>query len=285
MLISIIIPVYKNQHYLSFSLASVLNQTYTNLEIIIINDGEKDDSKILNIIKIQRKQIPIRYFKLKKNFGVAYALNYGIRKSKGELINWLSHDDYFHKDKLRQQINFMIKNKCMVCYTSFFLINDQKQKLYSSKIRFFSPEISILVRDNVNFCTLLINKKVFDNVGLFNDDLKHTQDYDMMYRIFSIYDPKYLNIPLFFSRIHHFQNSKLYKDVSANEKVNLLMSKKKVLIKVFNSSNLFHKLLILFFFSRRKLHSINHFLIESLDSYAYYFIFKLYLMLSKLINS
>ena len=97
-LISVLIPVYNGSNYLEEALESVLEQTYSNYEIIVVNDGSNDEGKTKKIaLKYENK---IRYFE-KENGGVASALNYGISKANGDYISWLSHDDIYNENKLK----------------------------------------------------------------------------------------------------------------------------------------------------------------------------------------
>ena len=101
-LVSIIIPVYNGDLYLKEAIQSCLNQTYSNIEIIVVNDGSTDGGKSAQIAKEFEGQI--RYFE-KENGGVSSALNYGISKMRGEWFSWLSHDDLYLPEKIEKQIN------------------------------------------------------------------------------------------------------------------------------------------------------------------------------------
>ena len=90
-LISVIIPVFKNIHYLYDSLKSLKLQVYKNLEVIVVNDGSLEIKKIKKIINLFKKDLSLSLISYKKNNGVSFALNKGIRKSKGKYISWLSH--------------------------------------------------------------------------------------------------------------------------------------------------------------------------------------------------
>ena len=121
--VSIIIPVFKNIHFLKKSLSSAVNQTYKNTEIIIVNDGNKKDDKE-EIYKIKNKfKKKIIVINLKKNQGVSNALNEGIKKSTGNYLSWLSHDDYFHLKKIEMQVDYLEKNCAKICSCDFVEIN------------------------------------------------------------------------------------------------------------------------------------------------------------------
>ncbi|MCF6224365.1 MAG: glycosyltransferase [Flavobacteriaceae bacterium] len=99
--LSIIIPVYNTANYLVQALSSVLEQTFKNIEIIVINDASTDNS--LEIIKsFQKKDERINIIDFKKNKGQGYARNYAIKKAKGEYIVFLDSDDFFEKEALSQ---------------------------------------------------------------------------------------------------------------------------------------------------------------------------------------
>ena len=110
-LISILIPVYNNEEFLKFSLKSAVQQTYKNIEILIINDGSKNLNKIKEIIN-SFKDYRINLYSFNKNQGISNALNYGIKKSKG-IDNILKHiknttiiKNNYIKNKL---VNFITK--------------------------------------------------------------------------------------------------------------------------------------------------------------------------------
>ncbi|MED2836103.1 teichoic acid biosynthesis protein F [Bacillus wiedmannii] len=91
--VSVIVPVYNKEDYLKRCINSILNQTYTNLEIILINDGSTDNSK--GILKeFARGYEQIRYYEFQRNHGVAKARNYGLSKATGEYVYFLDADDY-----------------------------------------------------------------------------------------------------------------------------------------------------------------------------------------------
>ena len=101
-LVSIIIPVYNGSDFLKEAIESALSQSYKNIEVIVVNDGSSDDGKTEKIALSFNKSI--KYFK-KENGGVSSALNYGIRKMNGDFFSWLSHDDFYSKEKISARPN------------------------------------------------------------------------------------------------------------------------------------------------------------------------------------
>ena len=106
--IDIIIPNYNKGMYLSASINSVINQTYKNWKLYIIDDNSHDDSK--RILKRYKKKAKINIFFLKNNKGPGFCRNLGISKSKSQYVAFLDSDDYWPKNKLNSQIKYMLKS-------------------------------------------------------------------------------------------------------------------------------------------------------------------------------
>ena len=102
--VTVIIPVYNSERFVKEAIDSVLGQTYTNHEIILIDDGSTDKSA-----EIARAYPDIRYY-YQENGGVSSALNFGISKVKTELLAFLDSDDYWELDKLEKQVEYLAKN-------------------------------------------------------------------------------------------------------------------------------------------------------------------------------
>jgi len=258
-LVSVIIPVYKNAHFLKDSINSVVNQDYKKLEIIVVNDGSPETCKIIRIIKNIHSNKKIRLINLKSNKGVSFALNVGLKKSNGNYFCWLSHDDFIHPQKIRLQYEALITSKKKICFSNFYQVNEQKKIIKKINItnNLFAPRVSILFRDNFNFCSALFKKSVFKNVGNFNIKKKHTQDYDMLFKLFKKYDPIILNNYLLYSRKHNKQNSRIYDYEAAIEKNDLYLSKFSYIKKIFKDSHFIKKIYIIIFLKVKNLKDIN----------------------------
>ncbi|WP_455920429.1 glycosyltransferase [Priestia megaterium] len=178
--VSIIIPFY-NCSYVDQAIQSALNQTYSNIEIILIDDGSTKYTEKLSLY-----QDKIHYIK-KENGGTATAINLGIRAASGEYIAWLSSDDYFLPEKISKQIQFMLNQNAFVSFTNYDYIDKYNNDLITWTCPRFSNTNEVykffLERNPVNGCTVVIKKEVFDKVGYFNPDLLYTHDYDMWFRL------------------------------------------------------------------------------------------------------
>jgi hypothetical protein len=248
-LVTIIIPVYNNVEYLEDSLASVVSQTYPYIEIIVVDDGSKKHHQIIKICKQFKKKIKI--IKLEKNQGVSSALNKGILASKGQYINWLSHDDLFISTKIDDQMKLLTGSSDIISVTNFIIWDTHKNTKIRSKQKekdFTNFKENILTRDIYNFCTFLIPRSLFSK-NLFNEKLKYTQDYDMMLRLTTKANFLFLNKDLLISRKHLKQGSIVKKKEWINEKNNLYINnitfylkllKNISIIKIFSILTLLH---------------------------------------------
>lgn len=212
--VSIIIPVYNGSNFLKEAIESAINQTYKNIEIIIVNDGSKDDNKTENIALSYGNKI--KYIK-KENGGVASALNLGIKNMSGEYFSWLSHDDLYTPNKVKHQIEKIKEledKKTLICCRHCVVSEDLK-RLYensfeSKKEQLVYPALGCLFKGYIHGCGLLIHKSHFDRVGLFNEKLPTTQDYDLWFRMLRK-QKVYLNDNCdVLSRSHDEQGSKKY---------------------------------------------------------------------------
>ncbi len=213
--ISIIIPVYNGSNYLRDAINSALEQTYENCEVIVVNDGSSDDGATEAIAQEYGEQI--RYF-YKENGGVASALNLGISKMQGDYFAWCSHDDMFEKDKCEKQMRVLDENgddKRIVIGAYKTLNVDDNDRIETSekisncmKERLNQNGVAAVLAGIVHGCTVLIHKSHFERCGVFDENLKTTQDYDLWFRMFRGQKLIYMEEPLVISRKHSEQGSR-----------------------------------------------------------------------------
>ena len=181
-LVSVIIPVFNGTNYLADAVESVLEQTYENVELLVVDDGSTNGTWEL----IQSFDDRVRGIH-KKNGGVATALNRGIEAANGSYIAWLSHDDLFLPNKLQLQVAYLeeIAEAC-ACYTDFRVIDSHGMTLRDV----VTPSLSraelrrhLFGHMFINGSTMLIDRECFDRLGGFREDLKTTQDAEMWFRI------------------------------------------------------------------------------------------------------
>ncbi|MGL5357206.1 MAG: glycosyltransferase [Cetobacterium sp.] len=115
--VSVIVPVYNVEKYLDKCLKSIVNQTLKDIEIIIVNDGTKDNSEEI-ILKYEKKDKRIKYYK-KENGGLSDARNYGLEKSTGEYISFIDSDDFIDSDMLEKMYNNAKENESDIIVCGF----------------------------------------------------------------------------------------------------------------------------------------------------------------------
>jgi len=124
-LVSVIIPTYNSEAFISRTIDSVLAQSYSKIEIILIDDNSIDNTK--DIIEEYRiNDVRIRAIYQQPNQGAGEARNQGIKAANGKYLAFVDSDDYWHKDKLRDQIDFMIRNDFHFTYTKYTYIDESE---------------------------------------------------------------------------------------------------------------------------------------------------------------
>lgn len=205
-LISIIIPVYNNEEWFERCIISVINQTYKNLEIIIINDCSTDDVEDI-IFKYKKLDSRIIYMKNDKNKGVGYSRNRGLKISKGNYIYFLDSDDYIEKDAIETLYNNIKPNDTYCCMTAGFKEVAGVRKEAHRKIE----DLELLKSPSV--CVRLFNKKMIEKSGILFSDIKVGEDLEFVFKLL-IYNNSvsYVDKALFTYVIHNDSSIRSYTD-------------------------------------------------------------------------
>lgn len=210
--VTIVIPVYNGSNFMKVAIDSAIAQTYDNKEILVINDGSTDNGETEKIALSYGNKI--RYIK-KENGGVATALNLAIKEMKGDYLSWLSHDDIYKPYKIEKQIETIkkLEDKTTILFSNVELI-DEKGEIFctTNYSNLMTHEelcqgIYPVIKGTVNGCSMLISKKCFDKVGLFNENLKTSNDYEMWLRLFKEFKSYLIEEPLIQYRIHKNQDT------------------------------------------------------------------------------
>lgn len=208
--VSIVIPVYNGSDYMREAIDSALGQTYENCEVIVVNDGSTDHTEEIALSYGDK----IRYFS-KENGGVSTALNLGIENMTGEYFCYLPHDDMFHPDKIRIQMEAILKggDEMSIVWSgwNYYHQNTRKKQPvilppWCLKDRLTQGTYPLFF-SFVNTVTVLFSKKYFDIVGKFDPQLYTSQDYDMWFRIFRLHDTIYIDQKLVDYREHDKQGT------------------------------------------------------------------------------
>lgn len=223
--VSVIIPSYNRAHLIGRAVQSVLNQTYKDFEIIVVDDASTDNTeKVVKSFSDER----IRYAWHKENRGGAAARNTGIKIAQGDYIAFLDSDDIWLPEKLEKQIQVFkdASLKVGVVYTGFWRIEgDKKTYIPSSKITQKQGDIyqSLLKRNFIGTPTAMVRKECLLRAGMFDEYLPRLQDWELWIRISKRYHFKCINEPLVIS---YYQPASISNNQSALIRARELILKK-----------------------------------------------------------
>jgi len=209
--VSVIIPAYNAMNFLPITLESVFNQSFTDYEVIIVNDGSADGiEEWADNIHDSR----VRLFS-QVNQGSSVARNTGLANAEGEYIAFLDADDLWDCTKLEKQVYVLEKNpEVGLVYTWVGSANPQGET--QGKVRRHSVEGNVwkvLIQHNFVECgsNAMVRRICFETVGQFDPSLPYGQDWDMWLRIAACYPFKVIKEPLIFYRIHPKNKSRNWK--------------------------------------------------------------------------
>jgi len=175
-LVSIIIPYYRKEKYFKKTFYSAINQSYKNIEIIIIyDDSSKKELEYIKQITAPRKNVKILVNK--KNIGAGFSRNKGIKKSKGEFIAFLDADDIWKKHKLKKQIRFMNVKKIDASFTAYEILNEQDVKVGLRKSEEKIDYKNLTFSCDIGLSTVVIRKKKLIESNCSFPPLKTKEDY------------------------------------------------------------------------------------------------------------
>lgn len=193
--ISVIIPSFNHGKYIRMSIQSVLDQTFTDYELLIADDGSKDDS--WNVIK-SFKDNRITAYKFDTNLGAAETVNFLIEKSNGKYIALLNSDDYWHKNKLQIQFDFMEQNPTYAaCFTNVCLVNENSKTLGNKNLLgnlFINSNLErsqwleklFFKLNSLCHPSVMIKKDLYMRIGLYNPCFVQLPDYSMWINILKL---------------------------------------------------------------------------------------------------
>ena len=199
-LVSVVIPTHNREDMIKRAIDSVLNQTYSNLEVIVVDDASTDNTEeIVNGYHDSR----VRLICQKVRGGANKARNIGIKNSKGGYIAFQDSDDEWLPNKLECQMGLMETSKRQVCYCAYYHLAGEKRTImpadYENSARYQNNLQTILKAGNVaSTQTLVIKKDVLDLLQepFFDENMPRLQDYDIVIRLIQICDFAYVNRPL-----------------------------------------------------------------------------------------
>ena len=200
-------PTFNHSQFIGEAIESVLNQTFKDFELIIVDNYSEDETKdIVESFNDKR----IKYYLFHNNGIIAASRNYGIKKAKGKYLAFIDSDDVWFKDKLERQINCFRKYPSInFIFTSFKVISSDKTD--SGKLLGPNKDVQGLLYKkllNYNFIvtsSVVMHKSIVDNVGFFDEsqELQCVEDFDYWLRIAKKHEILGLSKPLGMYRIHN----------------------------------------------------------------------------------
>lgn len=173
--VSVVIPLYNQKQYVGEAIGSILNQTYPNIEIIVVNDGSTDNP--FSVLEKYKKNIILIN---QENKGLAAARNTGLKNCSGEYIQFLDTDDFLHKDKIKLQLEFSEIQDNVVSYCEIARYYDDSKHISSRDVGkiedIFSQYYNFWCLYPTPINSLLFKKEIFKRFGLFNEQLKAAED-------------------------------------------------------------------------------------------------------------
>lgn len=197
--VTVVIPTYNRADFLAEAVDSVLNQTWKDLEILVVDDGSTDRTREV----MARYGKRLKYF-YKKNEGPSSARNVGIREAMGTYVAFLDSDDVWDPEKLSIQMEFMRKHPeiKLVC-TDSCEIDSSESREGKLKRDLMGSLFSLLYSNSfIRTSTVLMNKACFQEVGYFDERYQSAEDYDVWLRVARRYPIAYLSRPLVRYRKH-----------------------------------------------------------------------------------
>ena len=174
--VSVIVPVYNVEEYISKCLGSLVKQSLKDIEIIVVNDGTPDNSQVV-IDKYVKKYNNIKSF-IKKNGGLSDARNYGLKYAKGEYISFVDSDDYIDNTMLEKMYNKAKKDNLDIVVCNSIELYDDKEIEKKSNLHYSNENVKNYIISPPMACTRLYKKNIFDNnkftKGIYYEDLDFT---------------------------------------------------------------------------------------------------------------
>lgn len=187
-LVSIITPSYNSARFVAQTIESIKNQTYSNWELLITDDGSTDDSQHI-ISEFIKDDTRIKLFVLEGNSGAAVARNNSIKHAKGRFIAFCDSDDCWYPTKLEEQLQFMKERDCFLSYTSYDIMNEAGKKIGHFNCLRKTTFAKILQDDGIGCLTAIYDAGKIGKV--YMPLLRKRQDWGLWIQIIKKFGPAY----------------------------------------------------------------------------------------------
>lgn len=194
--VSIILPTYNGAKYIQQSIDSCLNQTYKNIEIIVVDDGSIDGTTDIINNYTDKHIIFIRH---NKNKGLPNALNTGFSEASGDYLTWTSDDNLYAKMAIEKMLHFLSINDSSFVYCNYYEFKDLDLK---NNLIVNLPKEICLERYNMIGPCFMYSRKIMESIGEYDPLTELAEDYDYWIRVSKMFMMKHLDEPLYFFRVH-----------------------------------------------------------------------------------
>lgn len=208
-LVSVVMTVYNGERFLSEAIDSILAQTLSDFELIVVDDGSTDETNAI-MRRLADRDARVRLISLKHG-GIVTAANEGISQSRGEFIARMDADDIADPDRLRQQVTHLTQNlDCVACGTAFYMLEDGKKRAVLDLKPRYSFEVGRRERIWVCHPTLMARAEAVRSIGGYRRQLELAEDADLYQRLLRLGHIDNLPNLLLIYRIHPKQVSSVY---------------------------------------------------------------------------
>lgn len=204
MLVSVIIPYFNAEQFIERAINSVVQQSYRPIEIIVVDNNSTDNTALI-VDRILEECNEQTFFLKANKQGAAFARNIGLEKAQGSWIQFLDADDELHPDKILHQVNLLQQSTHLVVGNSQYIVSENNKISYA-KVNKHNQWLALFSSELGNTCSNLWRRDTLLSIGGWNENLKSTQEYDLLFRLLQrginiIYDEEIL------TTIHRSENS------------------------------------------------------------------------------
>lgn len=219
-LVTIVLPAYNHGNYLHEAIQSVLDQSYPNIELLVFDDGSVDHTP-----EVLSSYGKLFFWERHKNIGQSATLNKGWRMSKGEIISYLSADDYLEPTAVQEAVDYLINNDAILVYGDYQLTDADSNvigKVYAPEFNYVDMLSNIVVQPGPG---VFFYKSVFEKVGGWDESLRQIPDYDYWLRLGLV--GNFIRIPKFLARYRMHKGSQSYIEPSIEKSEECVLVMKK----------------------------------------------------------
>jgi glycosyltransferase involved in cell wall biosynthesis len=197
--VSIVLPTYNGSRYIRQSIDSCLNQTYRNIELIVVDDCSTDN--IAEIVK-SYSDPRVRYVRNEKNQRLPQSLNIGFAQSQGEYVTWTSDDNIYAPEAIEKMLAFLMKHRHDFVFCDYYFFNDDD--LNHPTLVQLPDKVAFHKINPVRAC-FLYTRKVKDAVGDYDPAMELAEDYEYWIRVSKKFKMHHYPKPLYYYRVHQAQ--------------------------------------------------------------------------------